>query len=189
MQPAVAERDVVTGSDVSLLVVSYPDMQQQSSDWIAGIRRQYPELSHSVLAPHFTFVFPTTGVSENVLVAHVAGCAGRVHPIAFTLRSSLLVKDDSGDTYYVLLVPDEGFSGVVKLHDKLYTGPLADRLRLDIPFIPHITVGYSTDAQFSKSVVDALNAGEFEIEGTIAALDIVSKEGTAARTIRRLNLQ
>ena len=189
MQPAVAERGFVTGSDVSLLVVSYPDMQQQSSDWITGIRGQYPGLHHSVLPPHFTFVFPTSGASESDLAAHVTGCAAGVRRIAFTLRSSLLVKDDSGDTYYVLLVPDEGFSGVVKLHDKLYTGPLADSLRLDIPFIPHITVGYSTDAPFCKGVVDALNASEFVIEGTIAALDIVRKEGATARTVQRLNLQ
>jgi 2'-5' RNA ligase len=164
-------------------------MQQQSYGWIADIRREHPGLRHSVLAPHFTFVFPTSDLSESNFVAHVAGCAAGVRRLAFTLRSSLLVKDDSGDAYYVLLVPDEGFSGVVKLHDKLYTGPLADSLRLDIPFIPHVTVGYSADAQLCKSIVDALNASEFEIEGTIAALDIVRKEGTAARTIRRLDLQ
>ncbi|HVG00085.1 MAG TPA: hypothetical protein VND68_09625, partial [Chloroflexia bacterium] len=107
---------------MSLLVVSYPDMPQQSSDWIAGIRRQYPGLRSSVLAPHFTFVFPTSDVGESDFVTHVVGCAAGVRRLAFMLRSSLLVKDDSGDTYYVLLVPDEGFSGVVKLHDKLYTG-------------------------------------------------------------------
>ena len=164
-------------------------MRQQSSDWIADIQRQYPGLRHSVLAPHFTFVFPTSDVREGDLVTHVAGCAITARRIAFTLRSSLLVKDDSSDTYYVMLVPDEGFSGVVKLHDKLYTGPLADSLRLDIPFIPHVTVGYSTDARSCKSAVDALNASEFEIEGTIAALDIVRKEGAAAKTIQRLYLQ
>ena len=164
-------------------------MQQQSSDWIANIRGQYPGLHSSVLAPHFTFVFPTSSVSESDLVTHVAGCAAQVRRIAFTLRSSLLVKDDSSDTYYAMLTPDEGFSGVVKLHDKLYTGPLADYLRLDLPFIPHVTVGNSTDVQLCKRVVDALNASEFEIEGTIAALDIVRKEGTVAETIQRLYLQ
>ncbi|MDQ3704378.1 MAG: 2'-5' RNA ligase family protein [Chloroflexota bacterium] len=164
-------------------------MHQQSCEWVAGIRQHYPELSHSVLAPHFTFVFPTRAASEDDLVAHVAACADGFKRIDFVLRSSLLVKDDSSDNYYVMLVPDEGFSGIVRLHDKLYTGVLATSLRLNIPFIPHITVGYSTDVQFCKRVVDALNAAEFEIEGTIAALDIVRKDGTAAETIKRLYLQ
>lgn len=181
--------ELKTDSKVSLLVVSYPDMHQQSSEWIAGIRQQYPGLSHSVLAPHFTFVFPLSDFSQDDLVTHVTGCAAGFQRIEFVLRSSLLVKDDSSDNYYVVLVPDEGFSRIVKLHDKLYTGVLANSLRLDLPYIPHVTIGYSTDVPLCKRVVDGLNSTEFEIEGTIAALDIVKKQGTAAETIKRLYLR
>jgi hypothetical protein len=41
--------------------------------------------------------------------------------------------DDEDETAYVFSVPDEGFSAVSILHDRLYTGILAPFLRLDIP--------------------------------------------------------
>jgi 2'-5' RNA ligase len=98
------------------------------------------------------------------------------------------VNDDSSPNVYVLLVPDEGFSGIVKLHDRLYTGLLADRLRLDIPFIPHVTIGYSTDIHLCKSAVDDLNGQDFEIEGVIDQLELVRIEGSTYETIYHFQL-
>lgn len=57
---------------------------------------------------------------------------------------------------FVLLVQDEGFSEVVRLHDKLYTVILALELRLDIPFYPHIGIGSSTDVLACKRLADDL---------------------------------
>ena len=89
---------------------------------------------------------------------------------------------------YVVLAPDEGFSGIVKLHDKLYTGFLAERLHLDIPFIPHVTIGYSTDIHFCKRAVDDLNGQHFEIKGTIDTLELVSIQGPTYNTISQFSL-
>src|SRR4051794_24709605 len=128
---------------MTLLVVAYPVLSAQDAAWLQAIRQQHGELEHSALSPHFTFVFPLSTIAEDNLRAHVKAQAGGYGRIEFTLRSSLLVKDDAMERYYVMLAPDEGFSRIVKLHDRLYTGLLADSLRLDIAFIPHITIGYA----------------------------------------------
>lgn len=165
------------------VVVSYPAAVQSASAWIDGVRQRYGGLKHSVLPPHFTFVFPLYDIEQDSLVQHLSSITHDCLPIPFALRSSILVNDDSSPNVYVMLVPDEGFSGIVKLHDRLYTGFLADRLRLDIPFIPHVTVGYSTDIHVCKSAVDDLNSQDFEIKGAIDRLDLVRIEGEAFETI------
>lgn len=171
---------------MSLLVVSYPELARRDADWIAAIRQRHNFLKYSVLAPHITLVFPLSGVGQDDLLEHVRlRLTGRPR-IRFAFRSSLLMKDDSSDDYYVVLVPDEGFSGIVKLHDNLYTGILAPRLRLDLPFIPHMTVGFSSDVAACKSLVDALNAEAFVIEGELAYLDVVNR--AEARTVARFEL-
>ena len=173
---------------MSLLVVSYPEITDHDADWIQALRKRHTFQVLSVLAPHFTLVFPLYDVAEDELLDHIQSITTGLSKIRFVLRSSLLVKDDSSDIYYVVLVPDEGFSGVVRLHDSLYTGMLTSRLRLDLPYIPHVTIGGSLDVLGCKSVVDALNRENFGIQGEIAYLDVVHKEAETARTVGRFAL-
>ena len=173
---------------MSLLVVAYPSLSAQDAAWLQAIRQKYGELEHSALPPHFTFVFPLSTVEEDSLRAHVKVQAMSYGRIEFTLRSSLLVKDDSMERYHVVLVPDEGLSRIVKLHDKLYTGVLAASLRLDIAFIPHITIGYSGNAPACKAIVDSINSEAFEVQGAIHTLSIVQKTENEIRTIAQIEL-
>src|SRR5205814_10434354 len=103
---------------MSLAIVGYPQLAQQDAELIRSIRTQHQQLSHSAIAPHFTLVFPQSIISESQLAEHVRKQLAGCHAIQFVLRSSILVKDDSSDSYFVLLVPDEGLSSIVKLHDK-----------------------------------------------------------------------
>ena len=58
-------------------------------------------------------------------------------------------------------------SDVVHLHDRLYTGPLADELRLDLPFLPPVGIANAPNLGACKAIVDDLNAEEFEIRGRV----------------------
>jgi 2'-5' RNA ligase len=170
---------------MSLLVISYPNITKQAARWIADTRRRHIELHHSVVAPHFTLVFPLHSLDERQVAKHVRETLSRSAPIPFVLRCCLVVKNDSDDNYFVLLVPDEGFSNIVKLHNSLYTGILAPHLRLDIPFIPHITIGFSTDASACKAIADDLNNEQFEHPGTISSLDLLRKDSDKITSVER----
>ena len=174
---------------MQLLIVAYPELTQEDPEWLLLLRERHRELHHSVLPPHFTLVFPLSGISQSTLALHISERVVNTRKIQFALRSSILVKDDFSDNYFVMLIPDEGFSSMVKLHDRLYTGVLATALRLDIPFIPHVTIGYSLDAQACKNIVDALNREGFEIKGYIYRLDLVEKESNQASTVQQFELQ
>jgi 2'-5' RNA ligase len=66
---------------------------------------------------------------------------------------------------YVFLVPDEGFSQSIQLHSEIYSKELGSSLRLDIPFVPHVTVASSKNVAACKELVDVLNDKKFEIAG------------------------
>ena len=100
----------------------------------------------------------------------------------------MVVKDAITEYTHTFLVPDEGYSDVVKLHDKLYIGPLASELRLDIPFIPHIGIANALEPRTFKELADDLNRQEYRIEGVIEVLDVASYENNRVTTIECIGL-
>jgi 2'-5' RNA ligase len=89
---------------------------------------------------------------------------------------------------YVSLMPDEGFSALVRLRDALHTGPLARHLRLDIPFTPHVTVARLATPRPAKVLADSINALSINVAAPVASLDVVRYEGTDLVAIARVSL-
>jgi hypothetical protein len=178
-----------TRSAVSLVVLSYPAISQPDFRWIQAIRAKRDELYFRVVDPHFTFVFPIVGMDREVLCQHVREQARRSKKILFVLRCAATVKDAFTEYTHVFLMPAEGHSHIVKLHDRLYTDPLARYLLLDIPFIPHVGIANAVDPRVCKELADDLNRQDFAIRGTIGALDVASYENGTVETIERIDLE
>ncbi len=172
----------------SLLVVSYPTISINDFAWIQDIRKEYDELNFIAIEPHFTLVFPLTNIDRSTLISHVQQSIKAIQSFEFTLRCAVLSNDAFGDYTHVFLVPDEGYSKIVKLHDRLYRAVIADELRLDIPFIPHIGIANSLNIHSCKELVDQLNSQQFELRGRIDKLDIIWNEGDLVETIESIDL-
>jgi hypothetical protein len=177
--------------DARRAVIAYPSFSQKHNDWIQKVRAQH-DAYYRLVRPHFTLVFRSS-IREAEFVAHVKQRTAAVRKFTFVMRCALVVEDVIGDMNQVFLVPDKGFSDIVKLHDRLYTGILAPELRLDIPFYPHIGVGNSSDPVACKRLADELNGQDFVIEGVVGSLDIVTvvapdKRITEVKTIERIAL-
>lgn len=174
-----------------LLVVAYPELDAADAVRIEMIRAVH-DPAHARVRAHFTLVFPLEHATErhsvDELVAFVGEIAREQRPLPFALRSALPFPDPLGPDTHVFLVPDEGFGALVRLHDRLYTGPLARDLRLDVPTIPHVTVGRAASPRLARRLADSLNARPLAIVGQIAALDFVAHDGGTVRTIARLPL-
>lgn len=121
---------------------------------------------------HCTLVFGCSGVPPDAYTAHVARIASASAPIDFVCRYAMLGADDADDTAYVFLVPDEGYARLSLLHDALYTGPLQPFLRLDLPYVPHLTIGRSRDRHEAKAWCDGLNARGVRIAGALRELTV-----------------
>jgi hypothetical protein len=172
---------------MALVVVNYPTISERDYAWIQAVRAEH-DIYHEIVSPHFTLVFPCSITDEVGFVGHIKRCTGGAKRIGFALRCALVVKDCLSDYTHVFLIPDDGFSDIVRLHDRLYTGILASELRLDIPFLPHISIGSAITPEACKVLADNLNGGNLSIEGTIDTLDMASFDGKATKTIERLRL-
>lgn len=172
---------------MALVVVSYPNISLDDLSLIQSVRAEHDRY-YRVIAPHFTFVFPVYGIEQSAFVEHVKRQAEGVRKIPFVVRCAMVVMESGAAITHVFLVPDEGYSDIVKLHDRLYRSMLAPELRLDIAFIPHIGVGNATDPQACKDLADDLNQREPAIRGTVDSLDVASYEGDGVTTIERIEL-
>lgn len=109
--------------------------------------------------------------------------------IQFAVKCAALGKDHLSGFTHVFLVPDQGYSDILKLHDRLYTGLLAPELRLDLPFIPHLTIASSVDAHICKELAQGINSRDISIHGVIGNLDITLLKDDGVETIGLIELQ
>ena len=156
----------------TLYTLAYPTLSDADRAWIDQQRAAHDQRFVNVVAPHFTMVFRCEAILEDAYCAWVSTVVSAQSAIPFTCRYAMLGADDADDTAYAFLVPDEGYSGISRLHDALYRGPLQPYLKLGIPYVPHITVGTFTDRVTAKDVCDAQNASNRIIRGSIDALTV-----------------
>jgi 2'-5' RNA ligase len=169
-----------------IAVVSYPVLTEADRLWIEAIRARHdPQAAR--LPAHFTLVFPSAGTND--LVREVAFVAATSAPIAFRLDAVRAVRDlVAGAGAHVMLVAARGGAQIAALHDRLYRGVLRAGRRVDVPFVPHVTVGASADYDRCAAVAAAVGTEQRPIEGRLERLDIVDLDGPAVTTIRSLAL-
>ncbi|MEQ8814847.1 MAG: 2'-5' RNA ligase family protein [Thalassobaculum sp.] len=163
---------------MSLAVLGRPRLKAADAAWITALRDRHGKaLATPEIGPHVTLVFPTGATDATTATGHLAMVAGETPPLDLAFRCALPVPDpDSGDTF-VYLVPDEGFSTLVRLHDRLYSGPFAEALRLDLPYIPHITLGRIAEAKLARALADDLNGQEPEIGARLETVELFRLDG------------
>lgn len=155
-----------------LLTIAFPVLDAGDAAWIDAFRQRHDAQRRPVVAAHYTLVFGCSGVGLEAYTAHVAGIAATTQPVDFECRYAMLGADDEDDSAYVFLVPDQGSSRLALLHDHLYTGPLQPFLRLDLPYVPHITIGHSRDRIEAKAWCDGLNARGVRVAGAVRELAV-----------------
>ena len=169
---------------MALTVLGRPRLKPADAAWVTALRSRHGSaLPAPEIGPHVTLVFPTEATDATTATGHLAVVAGDTAPFALAFRCALPVLDpDSGDTY-VYLVPDEGFSGLVRLHDRLYSGPFAEALRLDLPYIPHVTLARIAEAKLARALADDLNGQEPDIHARLETVELfrLDKDGAARR--------
>ena len=173
---------------MSLLVIAYPQIEENNYAWIQSIRAKHDERYYNLVKPHFTVVFPVFDVDEQTLINHTVSVAKKFKEFYFVLRCAQIVKDSFSDYTDVFLIPEEGYRIFVRIHDELYTGPIEKNLRLDIPFIPHIGIANNLDAHKCKKLAENINYKNPEIVGSINKLDIVSFENNVVTPIKEILL-
>ncbi len=173
---------------MALLAISYPQLKKSDYDWIQNIRSEHDRDNYKAIEPHFTFVFPSRRFEKSRLINHIKDTVRGLPEIKFTFRCATVHHTPVHKSYYTFLVPDEGFSGMVRLHDAIYTGFMTDFLNLDAPYIPHITIGISDASFVCKKLADKINAENIEIVGRIGNIEIIDLDDGVITPIEKISL-
>lgn len=173
---------------MSYLLLAYPKLSEESFKFIQDYRKINDFKYFNVVKPHFTIVFSTSNFSEDNFIEEVVKQAHGFKKFDFKIKCATINQDDTRTFYHEFLVPDQGYSNVVKLHDKLYSGKFFDNLRFDIDYIPHIGIGNSEDVFVCKKNVDGLNSKNLSIGGLVSVLDIVKYENNTITTLKTVEL-
>lgn len=171
---------------MKLLVIAYPELASQDVEKIRSCRKVHDQPFYKIVAPHFTLVFPMENFTPEDFNKEVEMRISGSKPISFAIRCATVNKNAFNELYHTFLVPDEGYSDVVKLHDKLYGGKFSNHLRLDLGFVPHIGISNSPDKSVCKAIADEWNLADFEIKGRITELDMVRFDGNKVTTIQKV---
>ena len=173
---------------MSLLALCYPKLRVEDQRFIDGFRDRHDQAYREVVRAHFTMVFQVRDLAESVFAEHVAHVAERSAPFHFVCRYAMVHNDISSDDYYVFLVPDEGFSELSLLHDSLYTDVLAPKLRLEVPYVPHIGIATLKDPHRCKELADDLNGQRLRVDGSVEEISVVEYDGKRVTDLRHLPL-
>jgi len=174
---------------MALLVLAYPELANSDYERIQEFRKHNDELYFHVVEPHFTLVFPLPGDwKAETFIAEIVKQIRGMQPFEFCIRCATLNKDAFSDTFHTFLVPDEGYSNILKLHDKLYCEKLFPHRKLQVDFIPHMGIGNSKDPLRCIEMVENWNKTEFAIAGRISILDVANYENDSVQTIQRISL-
>lgn len=176
---------------MALGVGAYPKLESGDYNIIQDFRRENDELYYSVAEPHFAFVFPIeeNEIKKDLFIKEITDKSKGVEQINFEIKCATVNKDIFLNYYHLLLVPDKGYSKIVKLHDKLYSNLLSKHLRLDIDFIPHMGIANSKDKFKVKRWADEWNQKDFAIEGTVDCLTIVDYTSNILTDLEKVNLK
>ena len=173
---------------MNLALISYPELLPVDNTKIESVRQQHDNL-YNVIRPHFTLIFPLSGVSEHVFINEVLSAIENVKEINFIARYATINKDALLPVYHTFLVPDEGNSGIIKLHDLFYSSSVFNKFhRLDIDYIPHIVLATSEDVNIVKRVADQWNSLSIEIKGKISMITAVKVESETITILKEIQL-
>jgi hypothetical protein len=174
-------------------VVARPEFKADAANFVQSVRDEFSDLQFNDkgFGVHVTLMFKMReGLTVEQWDAHMANVLSTYEPFFMAFRCAITMPDltDSKDQrYHVFLVPDEGFSNVVKLHNSLYTGELVAKLVHDVPYIPHILLGYHDEAAYCNQVVDFVNK-KGTIVGKVSTVKLFQDSGEGMQEIKTYTL-
>lgn len=157
---------------LSHAVVAYPRFSDADTSWIESTRQRHDPQFHLIPA-HFTLVFPAP-VPAVLLSDVVEKAVGEQLPFRVEITRAIAHWDPLTSHGYVFLVPSLGGDTLDALHQRLYEGSLRPYLRIEAPYLPHMTVAQKTSFAECLELADALSRTGLCVGAAIDQLHVVS---------------
>lgn len=156
---------------MAFFAVGIPQFAKDDVARIEAHRLSHDPQAKARIPLHFSLVYGIECARE-FFVREVEKQAENIAPIAFELRVATLRLDARSGEYLEHLVPEKGFAALVKLHDQLYSDAFTPHQRLDLGYIPEMTIGRCQRPVQGKVRIAQWNATDFVIPGRLDRIDI-----------------
>lgn len=161
-------------------VVHYPRLK------LTGLNefRQRHDPFAELISEHITLVFPIPAMLETVR-AHTRSVTQTFQPFDVHITGLSRTWD-----HWLYLEIQDGYEQIVDLHDRLYSGPFEEFLRTDLPFEPHVGIGFFGKGPYNPLEPDAVKLDSEAYESARAEasnLGIDASRRVESLTIVRLN--
>ncbi|GAB6497462.1 2'-5' RNA ligase [Bacillus sp. UMTAT18] len=142
-------------------------LNNMSLDKIENIRQKHDPL-FELIPPHITIAFPfKSDISNDELKSHILNLSRGVGKIEIEFANCITHVRN-----YLFLEVERGKEQITKLHDILYTGPLLQFLKEDIPYIPHVTVGRKESAELAAEVAKDIHSFPEKLQCVIDRISV-----------------
>ncbi|HHZ5402266.1 TPA: 2'-5' RNA ligase family protein [Bacillus cereus] len=142
-------------------------LNNMSIDKIENIRQKHDPL-FKLIPPHITIVFPfKSNISNGELKSHILNLSRGIGKIEIEFANRITSVGN-----YLFLEVERGKEQIVKLHDMLYTEPLRQFLKEDIPYIPHVTVGRKESAELAVEVAKDIHSFPEKLQCVIDRISV-----------------
>jgi len=125
-------------------LVNFPDIKHES---FHRFRNRYDPYA-SLIREHLSFIFPVpSSIGKQVFINHIEKVLETWQPFDVTISGFFKTIDQ-----WLMLSIKDGNDNVIALHDDFYKGVLQSYCRKDLPFTPHVGLGF-----FGKKAYDFHN--------------------------------
>ena len=139
---------------------------------IEDIRQKHDPL-FGLISPHITIVFPfESSISNDELKLHIINVSKPIQNIEIEFTNQITSEREY--LFYELKRKEQ----IEELHNILYTGPLLQFLKEDIPYIPHVTVGRKESAELAAEVVKEIPSFHGKLNCVIDRISVERIERT-----------
>lgn len=115
-------------------LVHYPDIEKQK---IHEFQNKYDPFVN-LIDIHITFLFPIPEeIDKDTLERHIRKILSNWEPFLVHIKGIKKTWD-----HFMYLAFKKGGNKIIRLHDELYSGILHPYLRTDLPYDPHIGLGW-----------------------------------------------
>ena len=149
-------------------------LNNMSINKIENIRQKHDPL-FGLIPPHITIVFPfKSNISNDELKSHIFNVSKGVGKIEIEFANRITNVGN-----YLFLEVEGGKEQIEELHDMLYTGPLIQFLKEDIPYIPHVTVGRKESVELAAEVAKDIHSFPEKLQCVIDRISVeqIGKNG------------
>ena len=168
-----------------IYVLAYPKFEQSVAERIRRFRNENEPDRAMLVPPHVTLVFGLKNIRLKEFLAHCKATANRSSQFDISFVSGEVAHDPFENRHKLLLISSAGSSQLVALHQQLYEGAQRAKLKVDLPYRPHMTVATNPD----RTIVERLDIsplGGFPLFGTIRALEVVKLDNEGLHNIRTI---